>query len=135
MYFFKLLFIFSSYFRLRHTDGDVPLADPRISTVRLCAGGCGCHGDGVRFGRGVGSALLAQARCVSEATRSEDTMNGGKYVSRRDSKSARSAGGPNARSAEAREPREDVTDRSSGKNRGANGAVVEEQLAVSSEQD
>ncbi|XP_026034334.1 gastrula zinc finger protein XlCGF57.1-like [Astatotilapia calliptera] len=43
----------------------------------------------------------------------EDTMNGGKYVSRRDSKSARSAGGPNARSAEAREPREDVIDRSS----------------------
>lgn len=61
----------------------------------------------------------------------EDTMNGGKYVSRRDSKSARSVGGPNARSAEAREPREDVIDRSSSKNRGASGAVVEEQLAVS----
>lgn len=78
-----------------------------------------------------GVCASAQARCVSEGTSSEDTMNGGKYVSRRDSKSARSAGGPNARSAEAREPREDVTDRSCGKNRGASGAVVEEQLAVS----
>lgn len=58
-------------------------------------------------------------------------MNGGKYVSPRDSNSARSAGGPKARGAETREPREDVTDRSSGKNRGANGAVVEERLAVS----